>query len=835
MNNSLIRYASGASALAAAICVCTPVTAAETTGAYHLNIPSQDMAMALRLFASSTGQQIAFDSSVTRGKTSRPLKGRFKPFDGLTRMLAGSGLHAEIGRSGIFVIRTGESKRPVAAAFAASTRETTAPNNASVSAPSPAEAVVDDADAEILVTARLRSESLAEVPDTITAFSAATIENRQLTRLSDFLTLTPNAKIIQENDSANSEVYIRGVGNNRSQASAIAFVVDGVILPDPDAYTIDFSDAEQVEILKGPQGALYGKGAMAGVINIRTREPGDSLRMQTKIGYSTGNTVSAFADVSGPLIEDRLRAGLSVKYNVSDGVFENSIPGVKLDYTRNTKVAAKFIATPTDRLTFKLNTSYYDERAGGPPYNAVNVLDVSGGPVTKEMVEQPFRHNIADITERTVYTAALVSALESDFGTFTATTAFDQVDVHTLQQDTDLQPITIVTAETIRKSRGLSQEIRFTSPGDRRLRYIVSGYYQNNRQLRQISGLFDLCYLGALPNCATLPQTPSGQLILLSVDNSLTKINEFAVSAQAAYDIVDQLELTLALRYDNNRPVKRDGISGVTQKTRFTDWQPKASLAYKPSENLMAYATYSHGFKPGAFNPPQGAGSPFPLIVKQEETDNIELGFKAAAFNRKLRINAAVFGTDYRNTQEFHLDVTAGGIQTVNVRKSRLYGFDADLVARPIKGLELNAGVGYVKSEIRDFDGSDNYVGQSLPYSPRYTINAGVQYSHDLGSDTSLMGRIDYARQGKTSFQDFQNPDTSQFLSQKNAQTVDLRLSLNGPNWTFSAFGKNVFNEKYIYSAYSRHIAALIYVPLATDIILPAPGPTWGGEMRFTF
>src|SRR5262249_6999846 len=126
---------------------------------------------------------------------------------------------------------------------------------------------------EVVVTARLRSESLMKVPDTIKVFSPAEIADRQLVQLDDFIHLPPNAKIIREQDIATSELYIRGVGSNKGQASAIAYVVDGVILPSQDAYTMDLSDAEQVEILKGPQGALYGKGALAGVVNIKTRTP----------------------------------------------------------------------------------------------------------------------------------------------------------------------------------------------------------------------------------------------------------------------------------------------------------------------------------------------------------------------------------------------------------------------------------------------------------------------------------------------------------------------------------------------------------------------------------
>src|SRR5262249_26345824 len=152
--------------------------------------------------------------------------------------------------------------------------------------------------------------SLMKVPDTIKVFSPAEIADRQLVQLDDFIHLTPNAKIIREQDIATSELYIRGVGSNKGQASAIAYVVDGVILPSQDAYTMDLSDAEQVEILKGPQGALYGKGALAGVVNIKTRTPTNELQYDGKIDVGSKNTHGLFSALSGPIAGDSLLGSL---------------------------------------------------------------------------------------------------------------------------------------------------------------------------------------------------------------------------------------------------------------------------------------------------------------------------------------------------------------------------------------------------------------------------------------------------------------------------------------------------------------------------------------------
>jgi iron complex outermembrane recepter protein len=704
--------------------------------------------------------------------------------------------------------------------------------SSSENTPSPSSAETGDNSAleQVVVTARLRSENLLQVPDTITVFSPAKIADQVLVQLEDFIHLTPNAKIIREQDIATSELYIRGVGSNKGQASAIAYVVDGVILPNQDAYTMDLSDAEQVEILKGPQGALYGKGALAGVVTIKTREPTDEVHYDGKLDVGTNNTTGLFSDVSGPIIGESLLGSLNAKFNKTDGYFNNSYNNLGLERDENWKLSGKLITQPSDLVKFELATSYFQQHSGNPPYNGVNVLGTGSAQITPGEADLPISHNSPDRDHRSVFTAALTSSLSLPLGTLTSITAYDTVSL-TFQQDADFTALNVFEAAETRHSHGVNQEIRFTSPADQRLRYIVSAYYERTEDDIYLNGYGDFCFLGVAV-CSTPPGMLSGVLTTLPVTNSKLETDEYAGSANVSYDITRALELTLGLRYDRDEPAQNDILHNLIQRTTFSDWQPKVSLSYKPSQDLTGYVTYSHGYKPGLFNPPQAPGSPFPERVKQERTDNVEIGTKASFLDRKLLFNAAAFHTNYDNAQEYHLDLQSGGNQAININNVTIVGFETTVAARPLRQFQVDASYGYTRSRINNFNGTQAYVGQSLPYAPRYTLNVGAEYSYPLAGNLTLKTRVDYNRDGRESFQDFQNPNTNQYLYQTSDQTVDLHVSLSKDRWTFTAYGKNIFDSHYVYSAYSRYISTLIFGTLNEDVLLPAPGTTFGAEIR---
>ncbi|MBB4633030.1 TonB-dependent receptor [Sphingosinicella soli] len=688
---------------------------------------------------------------------------------------------------------------------------------------------------DIIVTARKREENLQQVPDTVTAFSASVIEERRLERIDDFLAVTPNVNITNDQDTATNNISIRGLGSNRNQAAAVAFSVDGVILPDADAFTMDLTDVERLEVLKGPQGALYGKGAIAGAINITTKRPTNTFEGEAKLSYGTGDAWRVFGAVSGPIVPDLVLARVTVSHRDGNGTIKNDFDGRTLDRNRQTRVSGRIIIEPTDDFSIDLRAAHMDEKGGALWFSLVDVLGTTGGEITEEMAAVRPNLDGPSSTDRTVTDLSMSLNYDTSIGTFTSITAWDKIDVD-FSEDLDISPFPLVPfTRQLRVTESWSQELRLTSPGAQRLRYILGAYYQHSKRDVTTLASLDACLFAG--TCITPDGFESSGLIIDATlaDTRLT-FNQYAVFGQLNYDLLDTLELTAALRYDTNEAKQDDYLASATDKATFSKLQPKVSLAYKPSDELTLYATYSQGFKSGSFNP-IAAGAAFPRVIGKETSRNYEIGTKTSWLDRRVILNVAAFYTQHLNPQIFQLDAATFTQGSLNARKAAIKGFEFELAARPVKGLDLNAAFGYIDTKIKDFDGTtDAYVGQQLPNAPKYTLNLGAQYTLDLSDDMAARARVDFNAKGRQSFQDFQLPATPDaYLFQKAYSTVDAQIGVEGERWGLTVFGRNLFKTHYATSAFSRYIFAAGLVPLGSDAIQPDPGRTFGVEARVKF
>lgn len=292
---------------------------------------------------------------------------------------------------------------------------------------------------------------------------------------------------------------------------------------------------------------------------------------------------------------------------------------------------------------------------------------------------------------------------------------------------------------------------------------------------------------------------------------------------------------TAALRYDSNRGRINDILSNFRTQATFSALQPKVSIAWRPSDQWMFYATYSQGFKSGNFNP-AAAGPAFPRVLGEETSRNYELGFKSTLLDRRLIFNAAAFYTEQLDPQIFQLDPATISQGSLNARRFQIKGIELELSARPAPGLELNATFGYLDAEIDDFNGTPLFVGQQVPNAPKFMLNVGGQYRFPIAGDVRGRVRLDAALVGRQSFQDFQFPANDQlYLYQRSYGTVDAQIGIEGRNWTATAFVRNLFERDYATSAFSRYIFAAALVPLNSDAVQRDPGRIFGVELGFRF
>jgi len=687
----------------------------------------------------------------------------------------------------------------------------------------------DDTIEEIVVTARKRTENLQDVPDSITAFSASMIEERRIDRIADAIEVTPGVHMISDQDAGTNIITVRGIGTNRNLPASIAFVVDGVVLPDSDAFTADLSDVERIEILKGPQGGLYGRNAIGGVINLTTREPTSELEGDVKVGYSSGETKDVFGAISGPIGGDSLLGRVTVKYHDTDGLIENTFTGDNMDYDENTKVTGRLIWKATDALKFDLRASYYDQDAGALWFSSYDVLGTTGGRITEDLAEIEPSQDDPGFTDRTILDAALVIDYETAAGTITSITAYDDIDL-LFGEDLDATSVRAITdTRQDRDTTGVSQELRFTSPDEGRFRYIVGAYYQQTERDLDTRTAFDYCFFFGFV-CGDLPPfSLSGIRVPTQLNKLESEFNQSAVFAQGNYDVTDALELTVALRYDEDKREQHDLLTDRTDEATFSDFQPKVSLAWKATGDLMFYATYAEGYKSGAFNPPPLPTQTFPLVVQQEGTTNYELGAKTTWLEDRLQINAAVYHTDYEDVQVFRLDLQTGGQVAINANEARLQGVEIELSARPLESLELTAAYGYTDAEFTDFDGTGVFDGNRLPNTPLYTFNAAARYEYPLDNGLGIVSRVDYNRTGTIYFAD------ENVGYQPTYDTVDAQIGLEADRWSVTLWGRNVLDERYASSVYMRSISPAIYGRLDIDAMQNEPGATYGAEFRWRF
>jgi iron complex outermembrane receptor protein len=298
---------------------------------------------------------------------------------------------------------------------------------------------------EIVITARKRAESLQDVPIAVTAFTSAQIQSAGIERPQDFIALTPNVSIVDTANAGDTQVTIRGQYSTRDAESAFAYVLDGVLITNPNGFNGELFDIEQIEVLKGPQGALYGRNATSGAILVNTKRPGNEFEGRIKAGFGDDNLKKGHAMVSGPLIDNKLYGRLAGSYRETDGQFDNDYSG-KDDVINNIEekdIRGRLIWEPTDRLSIDMQASYRDVDAGAINFNATFGLDFAadflGNPALyKDVNDTDFKYifNVPGENEQENTFFSLKADYEIGLGTLTFIGAYDSLDEHLLSDGT---------------------------------------------------------------------------------------------------------------------------------------------------------------------------------------------------------------------------------------------------------------------------------------------------------------------------------------------------------------------------------------------------------------
>jgi len=676
---------------------------------------------------------------------------------------------------------------------------------------------------EIVVTARKREERLQDVPMSVSAFSSNFIEAAGIENINDVAALTPNFDIRDDQQPGVFTLSVRGVSNLRNGDAPVAFVVDDVTISDPNAFTRDLFDIERIEILKGPQGALYGQNSIGGAINIITKKPTNEITGRIKAGFAEGNETRLSGSVSGPLVEDKVLFRLAASYRDTDGLIKNTLTGTDADWYEEVSVLGKLMINLNDNASLDLRASMSETDAGaGYYYNA-----------SPGFFNQPvgsFMDDRENFSDREVYDIAGKLTWETDFATITAIASYDEGEQY-IDEGLDWLPISVFEINQRIGTQTRTAELRLASNDESPMQWLVTGFYQQQDRdfesnfFFNINSPLDLFGTGMVgdgnPATKFLIQFPTTIL-----DQERTS---YALAGQADYDLNDVLALSVALRYDHVE--KNELRPGIDERNRdFDMFQPRVSLSYKPTEDLTVYASYSRGFRAGGLNPAPTFGDDY----NNEKTSTFELGVKSRGADKRLTANAAIFYTDYTDQQFQAFDLQTASNNIVNADESRLWGLEAEVAYLASESLMIGGAIGYTKGTIEEFGAFTQPLlvdpealdGNKLPNTPEYTVNLFAEYTQPIGDALDLVFRADYRRNGEV----YWDPDNAN--QQDAVDLVDLRITLESEKWAVSAYAENVTDEHY---EVFRFGWVWNGVPTGSDTYWPNQPQKFGIEARYNF
>jgi iron complex outermembrane receptor protein len=671
----------------------------------------------------------------------------------------------------------------------------------------------DEADTridEIIVTSRFRAEKLSTIPDSITAFTQADIERHRIERINGVAALTPNLRFSDDQEVGISTLVIRGVRQNRGTGQPpVSFRIDGVSATNNLLTTQELFDVESVDVLRGPQGALYGRNAIGGAILVSTRQPTAEPEYGVRLSAAEGKDYIVAANASGPLGSDRLLYRASVRWQDREGQLENPfLDNQKVDFKESASFRGRLLYKPMEALSIDLRGQYSDQQGGSgyfmPGSEGVLPLPPPAEPIFFGNPTYVIQSN--RIGESFVEFSELSAKIDYafDWGTFTSITSYTDVDSGN-DQDLDQTFVDAINIVVVDESETFAQEFRLTSNADQALRWVAGAYFFDQDRFRSLATTF----LG-------FPVPPAAQDL---------KLRNYAVFGNMSYDLTGDLELTLAFRYDEETP--EDLTQGRSET--FTKLQPKVSLAYNFREGLLGYVTAGKGFRAGGFNN-LSEGSNFAPGFDEESLISYETGLKWSAYEGRLRSAMSLFFTDYTDQQFFLFDQT-GTQANINVPKSELWGGEIEVTALPTDALRVDFAFGYTDSEIKEYEDvqgvlvpPEAIIGSKVPGAPVWTLNLGLEHTAPLSASMDLVSRLAYEHRDRT-YWTLDNLDT-----QEAYDLVNLSFSLERENWTARLYANNLLDEQYI-----EWFFAARFIGLPADIAWPSPPRQVGLEFTYRY
>jgi iron complex outermembrane receptor protein len=676
---------------------------------------------------------------------------------------------------------------------------------------------------EVVVTARKREESLQDTPISITALTSSDLETRGFVRLDDLNGAAPNVgwQSSPAGGTSTANFFIRGVGQFdfiSTSDQSVGLYLDGVYLPRSIGAALDVVDVERIEILRGPQGTLFGRNTIGGAVQVITKLPGDDLEGSVAATWGSRDHADVKAHINVPLGE-QAAARLSVASLNQDGYGRRLLNGLETGDVNNDAIHGQFRWRPTDAAEVLLSADASRRRGQTSPenlksnddanpfaglYNAL-YLEPQGFPLINaaNFVTGDPRTSWAGAPNRDDYDTRGASATvrwdANDAFEIKSITAWRSLESATAF-DFDGTPYPFLDQTVDVEQRQWSQELQLSGKAfDTRLNWLVGAYYfredvtENQLALllapiaRTGGGLYDFAMTG----------------LGLGYTTYLAQITDsYALYGQGTYQATDRLSFTAGLRYTlEEKELDSANTGGIVRGpvTVDDDWNaftPKLGAEFKLDPNKLLYVSLAKGFRSGGFNGREAAT----LIPDSYEPEYImayEAGLKSDLLDRALRLNLSSYYYDYDDKQGTALKPNAT-VTVGNIGKVEMYGLELEATAIPMRGLQLSLGVGYGHHEIKEVDPSGSLTlrpDTKLENAPEWTGNAALSYTVDLVSAGVLSFYVDTRYKSAHEFLVPNYPGEGQ-----GAYTVsNARVGLTSASgaWELQAFVQNLTDESY--------------------------------------
>jgi iron complex outermembrane receptor protein len=713
-------------------------------------------------------------------------------------------------------------------AWGAASAQSTPPNPANRFGADPQAESLD----EIIVTATRRDTKLKETPVAETVVTGAAIEREHLVSFSDIAQMSPSL-IFTERSATESYLSIRGTSVNNDAAGAsqgVSVFIDDVPMIGVGDNSPDLFDLQSVEVLRGPQGTLFGRNVTGGAVVVHTLPPSFTPSQVAQVTYGNYNLVEGRTYVTGPLIPDQLAGKISLDAQHRDGYLDDPYLPEKPGRINYIDGRTQALWTPTDALRMLVGADFKDDTSSG----RVTQLDgnyqphlfptLHYGSNDMDAAYDPTQHiKVGGGLARVDYTlpSATLTSI-SGFRSVDETMAFGQIG----------DPTNEIVQYVTEIDEQYTEELHLTSQDSRRLTWVGGLFFLYATKYYNI---LDVDHL--VPGITATYVVPYSALDFTT--DRIQHIHEYSSAAfgEAAYALTPSLKLTLGGRFTVERKTGTTGVpdtsgtgtsipeSAVGSYGRiWRAFDPKVLLSYNPNHNVLAYATIASGFKSGGFDTAGTTAIALRQPFQPEHVVNYEVGEKITALDNRLVVDTAIYYANYKDLQVQSFNQVSYTVQTGNAGSAKIPGVELETIIRPWDWLTVNANYAYIGANYTKYvaaDGSFNYTGHQIPFVSKTHFHLGAD-AHFLvpqlgGGEMHLGGDVTYASK---IHMDDANDELPFLLSQtivKGLLNLHLHWSAPGDTWEWSLWAKNVTGERSVFGAIGLNAA--FADPLAGEYI----------------